>query len=345
MQSGGDSRPNLWMAYLLRLKRRWLLWRAFRARWQLSVVHDRTGQITPDAILGFATVRNEILRLPFFLAHYRALGVEHFLIVDNNSDDGTREYLAEQPDVSVWGSNHSYKKARFGVDWLTWLQIRFGHGHWCLSVDADEILVYPHSETHGLRDLTDWLDARSIPSFGTLMLDMYPKGRLDRQIYRSGQNPFEILCWFDYDDYIAKMQDRNYYLSVQGGVRGRVFFASEPSHAPHLNKIPLVKWNRRFAYVSSTHAILPHRLNQVFGPSAQNPPTGVLLHSKFLHVVIEKSREEKQRREHFTYSSRYDEYYDGLIANPDMWCETSMRYEGWRQLVKSGLMSTGDWQP
>ncbi|NOX39568.1 MAG: glycosyltransferase family 2 protein [Alphaproteobacteria bacterium] len=340
-----STSSKLWMAYKLRLKRRWLLWRALRKRHQLSVVRNRTRQITRDAILGFSTVRNEILRLPFFLKHYRALGVEHFLIVDNNSDDGTREYLAEQPDVSVWGSTHSYKKSRFGVDWLTWLQIRHGHGHWCLSVDADEILVYPDNETRPLRALTGWLDARSIPSFGALMLDMYPKGRLDRQIYRSGQNPFEILCWFDHDDYISKMQDRTYYLSVQGGVRGRVFFPNEPSHAPHLNKIPLVKWNRRFAYVSSTHAILPRRLNKVFGQSAQNPPTGVLLHSKFLHVVIDKSREEKQRQEHFTYSSRYDHYYDGLMANPDMWCEASLHYEGWQQLAELGLMSQGDWRP
>ena len=47
------------------------------------------------------TVRNEIVRLPYFLDYYRRLGAGHFLVVDNGSDDGTHEYLADQPDVSV----------------------------------------------------------------------------------------------------------------------------------------------------------------------------------------------------------------------------------------------------
>ena len=84
-----------------------------------------------------------MIRLPHFLDYYRRLGVDHFLFVDNGSDDGTAEYLAAQPDVSLWATNHSYRLARFGVDWLGWLQWRYGHGHWCLTVDADELLVYP----------------------------------------------------------------------------------------------------------------------------------------------------------------------------------------------------------
>ncbi|MCK4712677.1 MAG: glycosyltransferase family 2 protein, partial [Marinosulfonomonas sp.] len=167
---------KLWTAYKARLKRRRLLFRAMRKRRQLTTIIDRTPQISADAILTFSTVRNEIIRLPYFLEYYRKLGVNHFLFVDNNSDDGTREYLEKQPDVSLWATAHSYKLSRFGVDWLTWLLIRYGHGHWCLSLDADEILTYPYCDTRPLKALTDWLDKSSIPSFGTLMIDMYPKG-------------------------------------------------------------------------------------------------------------------------------------------------------------------------
>jgi glycosyl transferase family 2 len=338
-----QGRHNLWTAYKMRLKRRRLLFRAFRSRRQLAAVSDRTGGIASNAILCFSTVRNEILRLPFFLEHYRKLGVEHFLFVDNGSDDGTREYLAKQPDVSLWGTDHGYKQSRFGVDWLTWLQVKHGHGRWCLTVDADEILVYPHCDTRPLRTLTDWLDARNLPSFGALLLDMYPKGAVDAQTYQSGQDPFDILCWFDQDDYIGKMQHRSYYLSVQGGARGRMFFGDQPERAPHLNKIPLVKWNRRFAYVSSTHAALPRRLNDAFDMGDVQKPTGVLLHSKFLHIVIEKSREEKQRQQHFTHSDLYNTYYDRLISNPDLWSESSVNYTGWRILMESKVMLSGDW--
>ncbi len=324
-------------AYAMRLKRRRLLYRALRARHKLTNLSDNTAQISPNDILGFTTLRNEITRLPYFLEYYRTKGVAHFFVVDNDSNDGSRDYLLAQPDVSVWGTDASYKQSRFGVDWLTWLQIRYGHGHWCLTVDSDEILIYPNCDTRALPDLTASLDAQRIEAFGALMLDMYPKGRLQDQSYHPGQDPFEILNWFDVDDYLGKMENRGYYQSVQGGVRGRVFFPDAASHAPHLNKIPLIKWNRRFAYVSSTHAVLPKRLNQVFDPG-NSQMTGVLLHSKFLPDIIEKSQEELERGEHFTYTDRYDDYYSGLIDNPDLWEESSVRYTGWKQLVSLGIM-------
>ena len=75
----------------------------------LSMFVDRTDRIAPGAILLCATLRNEKVRLPFFLRYYRDLGIDHFLIIDNGSDDGSREYLAEQPDVSVWTTDASYK--------------------------------------------------------------------------------------------------------------------------------------------------------------------------------------------------------------------------------------------
>lgn len=318
--------------------------RAFIKRRQLTVVSTKTDQITDDTILAFSTLRNEILRLPYFLEHYRKLGIGHFLIVDNNSDDGSREYLAKQPDVSLWTTDHSYKLARFGTDWLMWLLIKYGHGHWCLTVDADEILIYPNYELRPLKDLTQWLEARQMPAFGALMLDMYPKGALDAQTYQPGQDPFEILRWFDAKNYRSQKQDPLQNLWVQGGVRDRAFFQDSPERAPTLNKLPLVKWNRRYAYVSSTHSLLPRGLNHYYHSGGSNEASGVLLHSKFLHMVVEKSCEEKQRQEHFNNSALYDAYYDQLSQGPDLWYEKSHEYTGWQQLVELQLMSKGKWE-
>ena len=339
----GQIWQDLALAYRLRWKRRRLLWRSFRKRRQLRAVADRTAAITPDAILVVSTMRNERLRLPYFLAHHRALGVDHFLIVDNDSDDGTREYLSAQPDVSLWSTPHSYRLSRFGVDWLTWLQMKYAHGHWCLTVDADEIFIYPHHDTRNLRALTEWLDMKGIASFGALMLDMYPKGPLQDQTYAPGDDPFDVLQWFDRGNYMIRRQPLLENLWIQGGPRARLFFADKPRRAPTMGKAPLVKWNRRYAYVSSSHSLLPRRLNHVYDDQGGEMTSGVLLHTKFLPAVVHKSAEEKQRREHFANSRLYDDYYDSLTDNPDLWCAHSTRLTGWRQLESLGLMSKGTW--
>jgi hypothetical protein len=331
-------RRSLWFAYRMRWKRRRLILRALRRRHDISRVSVDETAIAAAPLLVFVTVRNEAERLPFFLDHHRALGVGHFLVVDNASTDGTDRYLAAQPDVSLWTTPASYKRARFGVDWLMCLKFRFGAGKWCLTLDADEALVLPKGR--GLGPLVAHLEATGRRSFGAVMLDAYPKGPVNNGSYVPGQNPFEHLCWFDADGYRARRHAIFDNLWVQGGVRDRVFFLDQPDRAPTLNKTPLVRWSRSFAYVTSTHQMLPRRLNHVFDGDA---PTGVLLHSKFLPQISEKSAEELERRQHFQNSDLYEVYHRRLIGGPDLWYPRSERYEGPEQLERLGLMTSGDW--
>ena len=330
-------------SYRLRLQRkRWRI-RAIRKRKELKRVTDRTGQIRPDDLLVFCTQRNERIRLPYFLDYYREMGVGHFFFVDNDSTDGSLDYLADQPDVSVWSTKASYKRARFGVDWLNYLQMKYADGHWALTVDPDEFLVYPFCDTRPLRALTDWLDASSIKSFSAMLLDMYPKGRIDEQPYHEGQNPIEIASWFDSGNYTMS---RNYKFSnlwIQGGPRSRVFFPDEPERAPALNKVPLVKWSKRYAYVSSTHMLLPRGLNQVYDEWGGEKASGVLLHAKFLDTFTQKATEELERGQHYAASVEYKAYADKLAQDPQLWCKWSERYINWRQLEILGLMSKGNW--
>ena len=334
---------GVWQSYRLRLQRkRWRI-RAFRKRRELTRIADRTGTIHPDDILLFSTQRNEKIRLPYFLDYYREQGVNHFLIVDNDSTDGSADYLADQPDVSVWQTRASYKKSRFGVDWLNWLMIKHAHGHWCLTVDPDEFLIYPFCDTRPLRALTDWLDASSIKSFSAMLLDMYPKGRLDAHPYQQGQNPIEIAGWFDSGNYTMSRNRLFGNLWIQGGPRARVFFADQPENAPALNKVPLVKWDKRYAYVSSTHMLLPRGLNQVYDEWGGEKASGVLLHAKFLDTFTSKAAEELSRGQHYSASVEYKAYAESLKDDPDLWCKWSEKYINWRQLEILGLMSKGNW--
>ena len=329
-------------AYRMRWKRRRRLFAAFRSRRDLELVIDRTDKISASDVLLFSTIRNELDRLPHFLSHYRSLGIAQFVIVDNGSNDGTREFLEKQDDVSLWATDESYRNSHFGSDWLTWLKIKYGHGHWCLSVDADEIFIYPEWVSNDLQKLTAALDQTGAEAMGALMLDMYPKGRLDRANYVPGEDPFKALCWFDSGPFSTRRQYPMENLWVQGGVRQRVLFSDEPVRAPTLNKLPLVKWDRRYAYFNSTHSMLPQRLNRAYDGPGDTRLSGVLLHTKFLPTIGGKSAEEKSRREHFGSPGDFDQYYDRLISGESLWCEKSKEYSGWQQLVTLGIMSAED---
>jgi hypothetical protein len=330
-------------SYRLRLRRKRLLGRALLRRREMRSVSNRTAAIGTEPILLFATLRNERIRLPYFLQYYRDLGVDHFLIVDNDSDDDSREYLARQPDVSVWATGASYKASRFGMDWIMYLLRRYGHDHWCLIVDVDEFLIYPFCETRPLRALTDWLDASSIRAFSAMLLDMYPKGPIEDQPYREGQNPFEIAQWFDSGNYTISRNWAYGNLWIQGGPRTRAFFVDTPRSAPALNKVPLVRWHRSYAYVSSTHMLLPRGLNLVFDEWGGEKASGCLLHAKFLDTFALKAQEEMARGQHYADSREYKAYLEGLKEQPDFWCKWSEKYINWRQLEILGLMSKGNW--
>jgi hypothetical protein len=332
-----------WQSYHMRLRRKRAKVRAWRKHFALRPVANRTAAIRPGDILLFSTFRDEYVRLPYFMKYYRDLGVSHFIMVDNDSQDGGREYLAEQKDVSLWTTKASYKKSRYGVDWLNWLQSKYGHGHWTLVVDPDEFFIYPFCDTRPIRALTDWLDTSQVRSFGAMLLDMYPKGRIDSVPYQTGQNPLEIAAWFDPGNYTIEKNKDFGNLWIQGGPRSRVFFSDTPKKAPALNKTPLVKWDKRNAYVSSTHMLLPRGLNLTYDEWGGEKASGILLHAKFLDTFTAKADEELQRGEHYAASLEYKVYANSLRDNPDLWCKWSEKYINWRQLEILGLMSKGNW--
>lgn len=330
-------------AFGLRMERRRLQVRAVRKGRELLPVAKRTDRIKSGDILVFAAIRNEKPRLPYFLDYYRALGVDHFLFVDNGSDDGAGEMIADEPDVSLWRTEASYKRSRFGADWLNWLKFRYGSGHWTLTLDADEFLVYPFCDTRPISALTDWLDQSGIRSLGTMLIDMYPRGPVADASYRPGQDPFELAPWFDAGNYVISKNPRYGNLWIQGGPRARVYFAKSPEHAPSLNKIPLVRWDRRHAHVASTHMLLPRGLNQVYDEAGGEKTSGCLLHAKFLDLLAGKAAEEFERRQHFAGGREYDAYRETDTGPNGLWCEWSERYIDWRQLELLGLMSKGNW--
>lgn len=332
-----------WQAYRLRWKRRELIWRAIRAGRLLQPVADRTAMIRMGDVLAVVVLRNEMAHLPGFLAHYRRLGVAHVLAIDNGSTDGSSRLLADQPDVSLWRTDASYRDARFGVDWAGALLLRHGRGHWCVTVDADELLIYPFHDTRPLPDLAAHLNRVGQPGLGALMLELYPTGPLGTADAPEGAALWERLPWFDAGPYRAQRQMPRHNLWVQGGVRERAFFTNHPRRAPTLNKLPLMRWDWRQVYLNSTHSMLPPRLNRIYDGPGEPRLSAVLLHGKFLPGIVGKSLEELQRCQHFARPELYAGYHRAVAGGPILQDARSVRYRNWRQLVELGLMGTGEW--
>lgn len=330
-----------WFDFRMRWKRRRLRARAIAKAHELRLV--RRGHWGRGDILLFCTLRNEAERIDWFLHHYRSLGVQHFIFIDNDSTDGTRETLLAAPDVTLYTTKASYKQSRFGMDWIAWAMLRHAQGHWCVVADADELLIYPHWQTRPLAALTGWLERENQSVLPAMMLELYPKGPLNTVACRPGTDPTDVLSWFDAGNYTIAHRPLLDALLIQGGPRARNFFATAPNRAPTLTKLPLIKWSFHNAWVNSTHSALPRALNRTYDSTGGEQISGVLLHTKFLPAIVEKARIEKVRGQHFGNAQVFDDYYDHLAQAPDLWCDTSTRYEGWEQLEALGLMSRGGW--
>jgi hypothetical protein len=160
-----------------------------------------TDAIKSDALLRHdlvvvAVVRNEMTMLPHFLAHYRTLGVNCFIFVDNCSDDGSREYLHGQPDVVLYSADTEYKHSYYGVAWQQAVLGNLCLNKWVLLADADELLVYENCEKQPLADLVAEVEAEGADAVRVDMIDMYPFGDLNEADFTQ-QSPFAAAPWFD----------------------------------------------------------------------------------------------------------------------------------------------------
>lgn len=279
-----------------------------------------------------------MLRLPYFIRFYREMGASLFVMADNESCDGTTEYLAEQPDVLLFRASGRYSDSRCGVDWLNRLLRQFGRDRWCLTVDADELLVFPHCERLDLAALTRHLEANGANALPTFLLDMYPRVPIRDLRYEAGA-PFVSACpYFDATGYLEhETVGPGRRLPARGGPRYRLFWKGHEREnpPPFLVKFPLVRWSDDQGYEVSTHVVADARPGEV---------TGALLHFKFLDDFIARAETEAARREHFNGASQYAAYWDVVSADPDACAfhAGSTRYAGSRQLLDLGLIHSSE---
>ncbi|WP_425102312.1 glycosyltransferase [Tropicibacter sp. S64] len=263
-----------------------------------------------------AVMRNEMFMLPHFLAHYRRMGVASFLVADNASDDGTREYLLDQPDVALFSVDTDYKLSHYGVAWQQAMIAAFRTGKWSLVADADELLVLDVKQSLSLPDLLETEAFAEAEAARIFMLDMYPEGPLEAVDFASG-DPFAEAGFCDAQPFLTNT-------SVRGPYSDRPTWTSALRHR-------LIPGSRATLFVAQKLALLKYhpfmRLSDglhYVGDVKLARRELLFAHFKYNAAFREKAQTEVTRRQHFNDAEEYRKYLAlasegrSVIFDPDL---------------------------
>ena len=273
---------------------------------ELLTVDDAHDKLNAAEVVCVAAFRNEISMLPHFLEHYRSLGTDLFLIVDNLSDDGTREYLFGQPDVLLFSASNDYKDSHFAVDWQRMLLDHFCAGKWVVVADADEFLLTPKQGAQALKKHCRVLEEAGFDAALVYMVDMYPAGPMEEADFAIMQ-PRDAAQAFDrrpvriWPMNTGPFGNMTSYVSA---VRHRLMPHSAPWGFTS-QKVALFKFNPLMSFSEGFH----------FGTGMRISPDPIaFLHYKFSAAFAAKARREALRGQHFGGGSEYAAYLK-LIEN------------------------------
>lgn len=296
----------------------------------------------------FGVMRNEILRLEYWLRHYREIGCSKFVVVDNGSTDGTYECLKAQPDVISVQTEHSFGMAKFGIDWLNDFRRRLQPGQWVLFADTDECLIYPGWPQRGINDVIMEMTASGCNAMWAFMLDMYPNGPMSTVPLTRGVDLLATAPCFD-SEYKFRYTPMKPWeagrpkLQVIGGPRVRalssidremklgwlgrtwrgqidrllpyipdrhlnLLFHVFPQTVPALFKSPLVRTSLDIEYENN---------HDVKGATYYER-NAIICHFKFLADFADKVRGEVHRKEHYRRGAEYFAYQNMIERGDDL---------------------------
>lgn len=283
-----------------------------------------------DKILFFTSVRNEREYVPWLLDYYRSIGVDWFFFVDNNSTDGTAEFLASQKDVTVFLSSDQFLQKVAGISWMNELIRRYGNGNWCIHVDADEQLIVPGLENGGLRPFLNGMEERGEKIMPAFMLDTYPEDASNIGQFGAEKDPLVFSNLIDPEHFFFGLKDGGFY-QVRGGVRTRLFGTREI-----LEKTPIFRGDPDLL-INTSHKTFSAKVSS---------QAGVVLHHKILRDALEmsKSDDDKQVRVNGRQALcrvRHEKYRDARYHVDDSGIpkgDNAIKFQNSLQLIDLGLM-------
>ncbi len=276
-----------------------------------------------------AQIRNARRYLPSFLEHYRKIGVTRFIFVDDQSTDGSTEYLGNIDDIDLYQSPLNYMESKRGILFKEAAVQIYGANRWWVFVDIDEYLVYHGIEEHGLSALTRALEKRRLTRLLAPLLDMYPIGDPKHARFDGSDStmPREVASAFDRSGYFLRFRGKDW--EIRGGARHRIF-----QSWLELTKYPLM-------YVSegdqfrSIHYPRPYQKNYT-------PVLGNLLHFKLFDDYEDSIRKSVQEGRHFGNAKHYKAALEKIEhLHADFYAPgISQEFTGAEQLLKLGFFKS-----
>lgn len=323
-QGDGHAAASQWRD----LEQRFFLPALHLPRAGLNMVRQGPASAAGGGILLLSVIRNELPRLPGFLDHYRKLGVTGFAIVDNGSGDGSTEFMAAQPDVTLYATHDSYAESAYGARWLNQMMDAHGGNGWIVYADADERLVFAGCEDRPITELADYLTKRGHQVVAGVMLDMFPR-RAGRPSASEAMAGDASHVWFD--PLRIRPSITCPYIEAAGGARRRLFGTTVT-----LSKAPLVRAGSGVRYLNS-HSTSPGIVSDV---------RVALLHYHleflFDEAYLGRVRDEVYRAQHSDHAvdrrrsiRMLEERRQGELTG-----KQSLPYTGSDQLLQLGLIST-----
>jgi len=271
------------------------------------------GALRDAEATAFAIVKNEMYFIRSFLDHHRRLGVEQFIVLDDQSKDGTREYLVAQDDCLVIESPFAFgepvelpgpdggRRMRAGIAFKSLIPQRYLSHRYGLYLDADEYLVLPEGVAT-IVELIDLLKRHEIRSVAAGLIDFFPASVTELDTPRDLATSEAMLGahpYFDAVPLLGAKPGKSFPTKVSKGTTARLFRAHGIRLVPEamrgaprwLNRLlpykfpkssvlktPLVRWDPQVEYLNSHRANVPASEQVLLG----------LAHLKFTHDLARR---------------------------------------------------------
>jgi hypothetical protein len=161
-------------------------------------------QLRDDQAAVIVLGQNTAFYLPRLVAHHRALGIEHFVLLDNGSTDGSVECAA---DLGMLVASCDLGFRDFQMEMRYAATTAFCRGGWRLVVDSDELFDYPGSARRALPEMLAWLNARGQTAVVAQMLDLVPEDGLSEALDADYDQAIAACVWYD----LTNLEQRDYF--------------------------------------------------------------------------------------------------------------------------------------